>query len=51
MLPNTHRVRWLCLFTASFFDDLRGQGRDAVEFFTPEKTVIERWPKEWTRRF
>lgn len=35
----------------SFFGVLHGQGRDAVEFFTQEKVVVERWPKEWTRRF
>jgi malonate-semialdehyde dehydrogenase (acetylating)/methylmalonate-semialdehyde dehydrogenase len=35
----------------SFFGDLHGQGRDAVEFFTKEKVVIERWPAAWTRRF
>jgi malonate-semialdehyde dehydrogenase (acetylating)/methylmalonate-semialdehyde dehydrogenase len=35
----------------SFFGDLHGQGRDAVEFFTQEKVVVERWPKAWTRVF
>jgi malonate-semialdehyde dehydrogenase (acetylating)/methylmalonate-semialdehyde dehydrogenase len=35
----------------SFFGDLHGQGRDAVRFFTQEKVVVERWPKEWARRF
>jgi len=35
----------------SFFGDLHGQGRHAVEFFTQTKVVVERWPKEWTRRF
>ena len=35
----------------SFFGDLHGQGRDAIEFFTQEKVVVERWPKAWTRRF
>lgn len=35
----------------SFFGILHGQGRDAVEFFTEEKVVIERWPKEWSRKF
>ena len=35
----------------SFFGDLHGQGRHAVEFFTQTKVVIERWPKEWTRKF
>ncbi len=35
----------------SFFGTLHGQGRDAVEFYTQEKVVVERWPKEWTRKF
>ena len=35
----------------SFFGDLHGQGMDAVEFFTQKKIVVERWPKEWTRKF
>jgi malonate-semialdehyde dehydrogenase (acetylating)/methylmalonate-semialdehyde dehydrogenase len=35
----------------SFFGDLHGQGRDAVEFFTQEKVVVERWPAAWARRF
>lgn len=35
----------------SFFGDLHGQGADAVEFFTQKKVVIERWPKEWSRKF
>jgi malonate-semialdehyde dehydrogenase (acetylating)/methylmalonate-semialdehyde dehydrogenase len=35
----------------SFFGDLHGQGRDAVEFFTQEKVVVERWPPEWSRKF
>lgn len=35
----------------SFFGDLHGQARDAVEFFTQKKVVIERWPKEWSRKF
>ena len=35
----------------SFFGDLHGQGRDAVEFFTQQKVVIERWPKTWSRKF
>ena len=35
----------------SFFGVLHGQGRDGVEFYTEEKVVIERWPKEWSRRF
>lgn len=35
----------------SFFGDLHGQGRDAIEFFTQEKVVVERWPAAWTRRF
>jgi malonate-semialdehyde dehydrogenase (acetylating)/methylmalonate-semialdehyde dehydrogenase len=35
----------------SFFGVLHGQGRDAVEFYTQEKVVVERWPKEWSRKF
>ncbi len=35
----------------SFFGDLHGQGRDAVEFYTDKKVVIERWPDEWSRVF
>ena len=27
----------------SFFGDLHGQGRDAIEFYTDKKVVIERW--------
>ena len=35
----------------SFFGDMHAQGRDAVEFYTEKKVVVERWPKEWTRKF
>jgi len=35
----------------SFFGDLHGQGRHAIEFFTQTKVVIERWPREWSRKF
>jgi malonate-semialdehyde dehydrogenase (acetylating)/methylmalonate-semialdehyde dehydrogenase len=35
----------------SFFGDMHGQGWDAVEFFTQKKVIIERWPKEWSRKF
>ncbi|HZX94375.1 MAG TPA: CoA-acylating methylmalonate-semialdehyde dehydrogenase [Myxococcales bacterium] len=35
----------------SFFGDLHGQGRDAVDFYTDKKVVVERWPKEWSRIF
>ncbi len=35
----------------SFLGVLHGQGRDAVEFYTDKKVVIERWLKEWTRKF
>lgn len=35
----------------SFFGVMHGQGRDAVEFYTDKKVVIERWPQEWSRRF
>ena len=36
---------------ASFFGVVHGQGRDAIEFYTEKKVVIERWPREWSRRF
>ena len=35
----------------SFFGTVHGQGRDAIEFYTHKKVVVERWPKEWSRRF
>src|SRR5271166_6215372 len=35
----------------SFFGDLHGQGRDAVEFYTDKKVVVERWAKEHSRKF
>ncbi|MGA7919867.1 MAG: CoA-acylating methylmalonate-semialdehyde dehydrogenase [Candidatus Acidiferrales bacterium] len=35
----------------SFMGVLHGQGRDAVEFYTDKKVVVERWPKEWSRKF
>lgn len=35
----------------SFFGDLHGQSRHAVEFYTQTKVVIERWQDEWTRKF
>jgi malonate-semialdehyde dehydrogenase (acetylating) / methylmalonate-semialdehyde dehydrogenase len=35
----------------SFFGILHGQGRDAVEFFTESKIVVERWSKRETRKF
>ena len=35
----------------SFFGNMHGQSMDAVEFFTQKKVIIERWPKEWSRKF
>ncbi len=35
----------------SFFGDLHGQSKHAVEFYTQTKVVIERWHDEWTRKF
>jgi len=32
-----------CGMKDSFFGDLHGQGRDAIEFFTDRKVVISRW--------
>ena len=35
----------------SFFGDLHAQGRDAVDFYTDKKVVVERWPSDWSRTF
>jgi malonate-semialdehyde dehydrogenase (acetylating)/methylmalonate-semialdehyde dehydrogenase len=35
----------------SFFGDLHAQGRDAIDFFTEKKIVVERWPPTWSRKF
>src|SRR5712692_896668 len=35
----------------SFYGVLHGQGKHAVEFFTQTKVVVERWPKDWARKF
>ena len=35
----------------SFMGVMHGQGRDAVEFYTDKKVIVERWPKEWSRKF
>jgi malonate-semialdehyde dehydrogenase (acetylating)/methylmalonate-semialdehyde dehydrogenase len=35
----------------SFFGDLHAQGRDAIDFYTEKKVVVERWPPTWTRKF
>src|SRR5246127_5728084 len=35
----------------SFFGDMHGQGRDAIEFYTDKKIVVERWAKEHSRKF
>jgi malonate-semialdehyde dehydrogenase (acetylating)/methylmalonate-semialdehyde dehydrogenase len=35
----------------SFFGDLHGQGKHAVEFFTQTKVVVERWLPDWSRQF
>ena len=35
----------------SFFGDLHAQGRDAIEFYTDKKVVIERWAREHSRKF
>jgi malonate-semialdehyde dehydrogenase (acetylating)/methylmalonate-semialdehyde dehydrogenase len=35
----------------SFFGDLHAQGRDAIDFFTEKKIVVERWPSAWSRKF
>ena len=35
----------------SFFGSLHAQGRDAIEFYTDKKVCVERWPKDWSRKF
>jgi len=35
----------------SFFGILHGQGRDAIEFYTESKVVVERWSQRETRNF
>jgi len=30
---------------------MHAQGRDAIEFYTEKKIVIERWAKEHSRKF
>lgn len=35
----------------SFFGVMHAQGRDAIEFYTDKKVIVERWPKEWSRKF
>ncbi len=35
----------------SFYGDLHGQAKHAVEFYTQTKVVIERWYDEWSRKF
>src|SRR5579864_4074360 len=35
----------------SFFGDMHAQGRDAIEFYTDKKVVIERWGDQHTRKF
>jgi malonate-semialdehyde dehydrogenase (acetylating) / methylmalonate-semialdehyde dehydrogenase len=35
----------------SFFGVLHAQGRDAIEFYTDKKIVVERWAKEHSRKF
>jgi malonate-semialdehyde dehydrogenase (acetylating) / methylmalonate-semialdehyde dehydrogenase len=35
----------------SFFGTLHGQSQHAVEFYTQTKVVVERWLKDWSRKF
>jgi malonate-semialdehyde dehydrogenase (acetylating)/methylmalonate-semialdehyde dehydrogenase len=30
---------------------MHGQGKHAMEFFTQNKVVVERWFKDWIRQF
>ncbi len=35
----------------SFFGVMHGQGRDAIEFYTEKKVIVERWAREHSRKF
>jgi malonate-semialdehyde dehydrogenase (acetylating)/methylmalonate-semialdehyde dehydrogenase len=35
----------------SFFGDLHAQASHGVEFYTQTKVVVERWPRDWSRKF
>ncbi len=35
----------------SFFGDLHAQAGQGMEFYTQTKVVVERWPRDWSRRF
>ena len=35
----------------SFFGDLHAQGDHGVKFYTQTKVVVERWPRQWSRKF
>ncbi len=35
----------------SFFGDLHAQAHHGVEFYTQTKIVVERWPRDWSRKF
>ncbi len=35
----------------SFFGDLHAQAGHGIEFYTQTKVVVERWPRDWSRRF
>ena len=35
----------------SFFGDLHAQGAHAIEFYTQTKVVVERWPRDASKRF
>ncbi len=35
----------------SFFGVVHAQGRDAIEFYTEKKVVVERWAREHSRKF
>jgi malonate-semialdehyde dehydrogenase (acetylating)/methylmalonate-semialdehyde dehydrogenase len=35
----------------SFFGDLHAQAHHGVEFYTQTKVVVDRWPRDWRRKF
>jgi malonate-semialdehyde dehydrogenase (acetylating)/methylmalonate-semialdehyde dehydrogenase len=38
-------------WSESFFGDLHAQAHHGVEFYTQTKVVVERWPRDWSRKF
>jgi malonate-semialdehyde dehydrogenase (acetylating) / methylmalonate-semialdehyde dehydrogenase len=35
----------------SFMGVLHGRGKEAIDFYSDKQVAIERWSKEWPRKF